>query len=246
MNRFLRTLPFQLLIAATCAILVTSPQPAAAEGKTVLLVNMKYRDKVSGAYKRLDRVVEGLVPGVNVEIVHYEKVTPSLLTRIQPKALILGPQGTPWWEYDKKKIVRFAKTLQEFKGPVLGICGGHQYLAIAYGGEVGPIHCPKKRDGYKGCKGEHGFETVLIRDNDDPLFAGLPISVVMKESHYEEVKDLPNDFEVIASTALSQNQVIKHRSRTLYGVQFHPEIHDGKHPHGKRLLKNFLEMAGLR
>ena len=119
-------------------------------------------------------------------------------------------------------------------------------MAIAYGGEVAPISCPTPRNGYKGCKGEHGFLSVDIGEREDPLFEGLPARIVVKESHFEEVKRLPKDFVVLASTALSPKQTIKHKSKPLYGIQFHPEVHDAQNPHGKRLLENFLKMAGLR
>jgi hypothetical protein len=78
-----------------------------------------------------------------------------------------------------------------------------------------------------------------------PLFAGFGNSVLIREFHAYEVTQLPAEFELLASTAETRVQVIKHKDKPLYGTQFHPERYDAEHLDGERLLRNFLRLAGL-
>ena len=57
---------------------------------------------------------------------------------------------------------------------------------------------------------------------------------------------LPEDFDLPAGSDECKVQVIKHRTRCVYGTQFHPEIYDDSHAHGKVLLENFSRIAGER
>ncbi|MCX8182985.1 MAG: hypothetical protein N3F08_00990 [Crenarchaeota archaeon] len=47
----------------------------------------------------------------------------------------------------------------------------------------------------------------------------------------------------MASTEECRIQVMKHRERPLYGVQFHPQIFDEEHPDGRKILENFFKIA---
>jgi GMP synthase (glutamine-hydrolysing) len=55
------------------------------------------------------------------------------------------------------------------------------------------------------------------------------------------VKELPADFELTASNQTCRIQAMRHTSRPLFSVQFHPELFDREHPEGKRILENFLD-----
>ena len=63
------------------------------------------------------------------------------------------------------------------------------------------------------------------------------------EAHYCEVKAPPSDFLVLASTVACRVQAMRHRTRPLYGVQFHPEEYTKDLPAGMRLLENFFHCA---
>jgi membrane dipeptidase len=211
----------------------------------VLLVNMRKTDDVSPAYRLIEEVLHDLAPGLLVRIMHFGKVSPAYLSEASPGALILGPQGTPWWEYSKEELDRFAGAVTGFPGPILGICGGHQFLAMAFGGTVGPISCPEHAKGYEGCDAERGLVSLDAQPAQAPLLDGLPPAIVVMENHYEEVKRVPPGFAVLASSPRSPAQIIVHEERPIYGVQFHPERADDNHPHGRRILENFLRLAGL-
>lgn len=124
---------------------------------------------------------------------------------------------------------RTSRELFESGRPVLGICYGMQCLADCFGGSV-----------QQSGKREYGHAEVRIQ-GDCELFdnlgeAGLPLPVWM--SHGDAVTALPEGFETVATSDNSPHAAICHRSRHLYGVQFHPEVTHTEH--GTRLLWNFV------
>ncbi|WP_448584742.1 glutamine-hydrolyzing GMP synthase [Thermocrinis sp.] len=110
--------------------------------------------------------------------------------------------------------------------PILGICYGLQAITHQLGGTV-----------EKAQKQEYGRAKLEVL-KDDPLFEGLPKSFDVWMSHADKVSKLPQDFEVLARSENSPYAVIKHRSKPIYGVQFHPEVSHTEY--GKDILANFL------
>jgi GMP synthase (glutamine-hydrolysing) len=56
------------------------------------------------------------------------------------------------------------------------------------------------------------------------------------------VKELPENFQLTASNTTCRIQAMRHTSRPLFSVQFHPELFDAEHPHGRRIVENFLDL----
>jgi len=141
--------------------------------------------------------------------------------------------GSPDMMSNPKTVSKFqpeADAVLESKAPVFGVCFGHQLIAHAFGAEV-------VRD-VRGVK-ELVKTTVL---KEDPLFSGLPRSLMLMESRHEVVKSPPGGFSRLASSATSSIAAMKHPSRLLYGVQFHPERFTRAHPEGDRVVRNFVRM----
>jgi GMP synthase (glutamine-hydrolysing) len=127
--------------------------------------------------------------------------------------------------------------------PILGVCGGLQQIALAFGARVDLIERIAPGEGYDGAFRERGFCNVFLESENEPaLFEGLPETLTVWESHCDEVKDLPNDFTCTATNDVSEIQAMQHNSLPLYGVQFHPELFDNEHPHGRTILENFLKL----
>jgi GMP synthase-like glutamine amidotransferase len=124
--------------------------------------------------------------------------------------------------------VDFMKSTQK---PLLGICYGHQLMAMAFGAEV--INMGKKIDGYY----------MVQRIGENEIFEGLEERFLVCESHEEMVVDLPFDFELLGNSPNCPIEVMKHGSLPVFGVQFHPERFDEKHPAGKSILENFFKLA---
>src|SRR5689334_15041534 len=116
------------------------------------------------------------------------------------------------------------------KTPILGVCLGHQALGAVCGGSVVRASVPM-----------HG-KTSTIEHNGRGVFSGLTAPFLASRYHSLIVSDegLPSDLEVTARTredALIMG--LRHRSRPICGVQFHPEsILTGE---GRRILRNFLD-----
>jgi anthranilate synthase/aminodeoxychorismate synthase-like glutamine amidotransferase len=110
--------------------------------------------------------------------------------------------------------------------PTLGVCLGHQAIAVAYGGEVGPAPEPR-----------HGKTSEISHDGNG-VFAGLPNPFVATRYHSLAAVSLPDVLEPTATSEEGVNQGLRHRTLPVEGVQFHPE--SIMTVEGKRLLGNFL------
>jgi GMP synthase-like glutamine amidotransferase len=115
--------------------------------------------------------------------------------------------------------------------PLLGICFGHQLMAMAFGAEV--VNMGEKIDGFY----------MVQRIGDNEIFEGLDERFLVCESHEEMVADLPFDFELLGNSLNCPIEVMKHNSLPIFGVQFHAERFDEKHPAGKSILENFFKLA---
>jgi GMP synthase (glutamine-hydrolysing) len=110
--------------------------------------------------------------------------------------------------------------------PVLGICYGMQLAALQLGGEVKPA--PSR---------EFGRATCRVTEADG-LFAGVPEETIVWMSHGDQVQSVTGDFLPLAATDTCPFAAVRHRSRPVYGLQFHPEV--SHTPYGSRILRNFL------
>ncbi len=146
------------------------------------------------------------------------------IAALNPKGIILS--GGPSSVYARntplpdKKI--FALGL-----PVLGICYGVQLLAQFLGGKV-----------EKGLKREYGKGTLRVTGGRCPLFANLPKTLQVWNSHGDKLTRLPRGFTSAAVTDNSEYAAIENRARKFFGLQFHPEVVHT--PRGREILSNFV------
>jgi GMP synthase (glutamine-hydrolysing) len=120
--------------------------------------------------------------------------------------------------------------LKKANFPILGICAGHQYMAKFYGGEIKPAVNP-----------EYGKVELIILKEDDIIFQGVPKKSIVWESHNDEISKMPNVFELLAFSQSCMIQAIKHKEKTFYGVQFHPEVEHTEF--GMEIFKNFIKIC---
>ena len=141
--------------------------------------------------------------------------------------------GSPDMMSDSKTVSKFQPEVEavlDSKVPLFGVCFGHQLIAHAFGAEV-------VRDAREV---KEMVETTVL--NDDPIFNGLPRTLMLTESRFEVVKSLPDGFSLLARSATSRIAAMKHPARLLYGVQFHPERFTREHPEGDEVVGNFVRI----
>jgi len=109
--------------------------------------------------------------------------------------------------------------------PILGICYGMQLMTHLLGGRV-----------TRGDIREYGRVEMRVC-HGDALFTGVPEHSDVWMSHGDSVLNLPMGFKRVATSPDCPAIAIRHRSRPLFGLQFHPEVHHTKY--GRTILKNF-------
>jgi len=144
------------------------------------------------------------------------------IKKLNPKGIIFS--GGPSSVYDSNAPVPDGKIFQ-LNVPILGICYGHQIIVNNFGGKV------------KRANKEYG-SSVLTIDNNSDILNGIGDSVRAWMSHGDEAEDVPEDFEIIGHTDSSRSAAIANKQKTVFGIQFHPEVvHTEK---GTEILKNFV------
>ncbi len=151
--------------------------------------------------------------------------TPALeIARLAPSGLILS--GGPSSVYAKDAPLPDPAVF-ELRVPVLGICYGLQVLAQFLGGKVEP-----------GLKREYGKGSLRVTDSFCPLFANLPETLQVWNSHGDRLTKLPKGFKSVAVTENSEYAAVENRKERVFGLQFHPEVVHT--PQGREIIANFV------
>lgn len=193
-----------------------------------------------------------------VVIAHYSMVRPEWLTAYPIRAVFIEGFGYPWPEFQVRKAVGLWDFLHEVEVPVLGACGGHQLIDFVFTKDFRTTKSlpdqlvrrlrPGEPDlypaAYPGYLTELGIFPVRIVKRD-PLFRGLPRTMMLSLAHSAEVRKLPPGFELLATNDNCRIQAMRHKKRPIYGTQFHAENWTPPYLHGERLMANFFRIAGL-
>ncbi len=165
--------------------------------------------------------------GEDVQVFRNNKITVAQIEALKPSRIVISPGPCTPMEAGVS-----VDTIKHFGGklPLLGVCLGHQSLAVAFGGEV-----------VRAERLMHG-KTSKIRHDGKTIFQGLPNPFDATRYHSLIVKreTLPSCFEISAETAKGEIMGLRHRTLGIEGVQFHPE--SILTTAGKDLLRNFLKL----
>ena len=184
----------------------------------------------------LSRMREGL----EILIEPYHAVSLERVKSLSPSHIILSGQSHPWDRYIPESLAGVAEVIRKAPQPTLGVCGGHQQIALTFGAPVDLMARITPGEGYEGAKRERGYFPVTT--SAAGIFKNLPSEITVWHSHFDEVKQLPPGFIATAFNETCPIQAMQHTERPLFGVQFHPELFDELHPHGRTVLENFLEI----
>jgi para-aminobenzoate synthetase component 2 len=158
-----------------------------------------------------------------------DNVTTGDLDTLAVDGIVLSPgPGVPERAGSCIELVRASAG----RMPLLGVCLGHQAIAVAYGGHV--VRAPELLHG----------KTSEVHHNGDGVLAGLPDPFTATRYHSLAVDNatVPAELEVTARTASGVVMGLRHRHHDIEGVQFHPEsvLTQGGH----QLLANWLARCG--
>jgi len=164
--------------------------------------------------------------GPEVIVVRNDAITVEAATALAPTHLVVSPgPGHP----DRAGLsIPLIRELMP-RIPVLGVCLGHQALAVALGATVGPAE-----------RLMHGKSSPVYHDSRT-LYEGLPNPFTAGRYHSLTVSEetLPDALSVTAYTSEGEIMGVRHASLPAEGVQFHPE--SVLTPEGERMLRNFLD-----
>ena len=166
--------------------------------------------------------------GAEMHVVRNDEVTVEEIENdLKPERILISPgPGTPDSAGISLGVVeRFAG-----KVPILGVCLGHQAIGQHFGGKVARAPEPV-----------HG-KPVEVTHDGKTIFGDMPPTFTAGRYHslIVERDNMPDCLEISAESPDGLVMGLRHRTKKIEGVQFHPEsiLTD----HGKKLLQNFLQL----
>jgi para-aminobenzoate synthetase component 2 len=172
--------------------------------------------------------------GAETEVIRNDAISeaelPELLAKFDAVLISPGP-GTP---AEAGLSIPTVKLALETNYPVFGVCLGHQAIAEAMGATV--KSAPELMHG----------KTSKIQHQNSVIFEGLPQNFNATRYHSLAVvrETVPEDLEITGQTESGVIMSLQHKSKPIFGVQFHPEsvMTEG----GYQMLGNWLETLGLK
>lgn len=168
--------------------------------------------------------------GVFSELLSH-KTTAAEIKAMNPKGIIFSGGPNSVYAEDAFKV---DPAIFDLGVPVLGICYGMQLMTAQFNGKV---EAASKR--------EYGQAFIDVKENKTGLFSELPTNQQVWMSHGDLVTEVPEGFEVTATSSDCPIAAMADTARQFYGVQFHPEVRHSEY--GNDLLKNFaFDVCGCK
>ena len=161
--------------------------------------------------------------------VRNDAITIDDIKKMNPSKIIFSPG--PKHPKDSGICLEILNNTDELGNiPILGICLGHQAIGMNFGGEIKRLENPL-----------HGktSEIAVLSDNS-VLFKNLPKKFKVMRYHSLYVDDIPEDLEVTAKSEDGVAMAVEHKSKNIFGIQFHPESIFTEY--GKNMIRNFLNI----
>lgn len=163
--------------------------------------------------------------GANPVVFRNDRISLTEVAELDPSHILISPgPGRP---EDAGITLELISRFASERTPILGVCLGHQAVAMAFGASIKRSTVPV-----------HG-KTSSVSHYGGNLYAGIPSPFTATRYHSLEVDPaLPGCLKVTARTADGTIMGIRHTRLALEGVQFHPESILTQY--GKQILENFL------
>ncbi|WP_270740009.1 anthranilate synthase component II [Massilioclostridium coli] len=162
----------------------------------------------------------------DVKVMRNDAVSVQQVLEMKPDRIIISPG--PGYPADAGICIPLIQQAGEI--PILGVCLGHQAIGEAFGSKI--VHAPQVM---------HGKADVATVDTNCKLFHGLQTEVQVGRYHSLVIapETLPEELQITAQTSDECIMAVQHKTRPVYGIQFHPE--SVLTPDGMQMIRNFLE-----
>jgi anthranilate synthase component 2 len=165
--------------------------------------------------------------GMPVEVFRNDKISVREIGDINPSGIVISPgPGRP------EQAGISLELLNDFSGkvPILGVCLGHQAIAMAFGGDV--ISAKRLMHG----------KTSQVQADGKKIYKGIksPFQAMRYHSLVVSRENFPSSLTIVSEADDGEIMGIRHQEHPTEGIQFHPE--SIMTPVGKRLLRNFLKI----
>ena len=161
--------------------------------------------------------------------VRNDAITIDDIKKMNPSKIIFSPG--PKHPKDSGICLEILNNTDELGNiPILGICLGHQAIGMNFGGEIKRLENPL-----------HGKTSeITVLSENSVLFKNLPKKFKVMRYHSLYVDDIPEDLEVTAKSEDGVVMAAEHKSKNIFGIQFHPESIFTEY--GKNMIRNFLNI----
>lgn len=161
--------------------------------------------------------------------VRNDAITIDDIKKMNPSKIIFSPG--PKHPKDSGICLEILNNTDELGNiPILGICLGHQAIGMNFGGEIKRLENPL-----------HGKTSeITVLSENSVLFKNLPKKFKVMRYHSLYVNNIPEDLEVTAKSEDGVAMAVEHKSKNIFGIQFHPESIFTEY--GKNMIRNFLNI----
>lgn len=185
--------------------------------KNILIINNS-EPEISEFTNSLVSIVEN--SGMNAVTIEYKETIGFNFDDYSGIIMSGSPQGDDIVEHH----LPYFQWIKNYRQPIFGICAGHHITGYLYGSEL-----LKNREPESGI-----FEIKIL--TTDRIFIGFKEKFKAQQMHFDSIT-IPDDFDLLATSATCKNQLMKHKNKPIYTSQFHPEYYNHK------LLENFLAIC---
>ena len=161
--------------------------------------------------------------------VRNDAITIDDIKKMNPDKIIFSPG--PKHPKDSGICLEILNNIDELGNiPILGICLGHQAIGMNFGGEIRRLENPL-----------HGKTSeITVLSENSVLFKNLPKKFKVMRYHSLYVENVPEELEVTARSEDGVAMAVEHKSKNIFGIQFHPESFFTEY--GKNMMRNFLNI----
>ena len=164
--------------------------------------------------------------------VRNDAITIDDIKKMNPNKIIFSPG--PKHPKDSGICLEILNNIDKLGNiPILGICLGHQAIGMNFGGEIKRLENPL-----------HGKTSeITVLSENSVLFKNLPKKFKVMRYHSLYVDNIPENLEVMAKSEDGIAMAVEHKSKNIFGIQFHPESIFTEY--GKNMIRNFLNIEIL-